>query len=423
MRDIIRNINKKIDKVRISRLIDELSAIGQDTSGGITRIAFSDEDLDARKKVKDILENELGLDVRVDQAANIIARRKGHDPSAPVIMSGSHLDTVKNGGKFDGVVGIVASIEAIRVMNQLGLETRHPVEIIIFTSEELNRFRFSTIGSRSMAGKLNKAEFLKLNDDNGMSFKEALRKIGGDIDNIEKAIREPTEILAYLELHIEQSVNLYDKKIPVGIVKGVTGIYRMFINIHGEANHSGTTPMHMRKDALVAASDIILAVNEFTKDEKNFQSTGTVGMIKANPNVVNIIPGEVEIVIEFRSFYIESINRLVDKIKKKIAEAGIKRDVNIDFNEVFDLKPVPFSKEIIETTKYVCNELQIEYLELISMAGHDANHMAEITKTGMIFIPSKEGLSHCPEEYSEIDDIALGGTVLSGTILKLDEEY
>jgi N-carbamoyl-L-amino-acid hydrolase len=363
----------------------------------------------------------LGLQVHIDPFGNVIGGRKGKDLTLPPIMTGSHLDTVQNGGRFDGTTGVIGALETIHALNILEIPTSHPVEVIIFTSEEPNRFGFSAFGSKGLSAKWNFNELSMLKDENGTFLPLALKSLGIDWESLQKACRPPA-LHAFIEMHVEQGERLDKKRIPVGVVLGITGIYRQQIHVRGEANHSGTTTMARRKDALMAASEIILAAEQCVAPDEDENATATVGRIQVNPNQVNIIPGEVVLIVEFRSTLPEIMEKMKLRLKKALSEIGLRRRIDITTEEVLIQPPTRFSDKVIRSIRKAAHTLGFPTLDLFSMAGHDANHLASITDSGMVFIPSRGGHSHCPEEWTDAEDIAKGCMILLHSILYLDGE-
>jgi N-carbamoyl-L-amino-acid hydrolase len=335
-------------------------------------------------------------------------------------MTGSHLDSVRNGGKFDGPAGVFSSLEAFRALDKLDVETEHPFELVVLSSEEPNIFGISTFGSRGLVGLLKKKHLEPLKDDQGKNFRSALEFIGGDLDRIEEAIRKPGEIEYFVELHIEQMPYLDREKKDIGVVGGITGIYREAISVHGVASHCGTTPMDGRRDALCAASKIIIAIEAAARAE-NGHAVATVGHMTIFPNSINITPKKVVLDAEIRSFFPDRIQRILGKIGEAVSAVKNERNVQVDRRVTYDSPPTNFSSNVIKVIKEAADSLGYKTKDLISMAGHDASHMNRIAATGMIFIPSRKGLSHCPQEYTEIGSIIKGSRCLLKTLLKLDQ--
>ncbi|MBC2735885.1 MAG: Zn-dependent hydrolase [Desulfobacteraceae bacterium] len=408
------------DHERMAALIESFGKIGRTNAGGVSRLAFSDEDRKAREKFLHILETEFNLAVRIDPLGNIFARREGRYPDLPVIMTGSHLDSVRNGGKFDGPAGVFSSLEAFRTLDLLDIETQHPFELCMLSSEEPNTFGISTFGSRGMVGTLKKKDVETLCDDNGQRLPDALKNIGGDLDRMAEAVRSSGEIKYFLELHIEQMPCLEEDGKDIGIVDGVTGIYREAVTVAGEASHCGTTPMTERKDALCAASEIILALEEAARQEEG-QAVATVGHMTVFPNSINITPGQVTLDLEIRSFYQERISRIREKVAGVIEGLVEQRGVRIERKITYDNPPIRFSPVVVNAIAEATEVLGFSSRNEVSMAGHDAAHVNGICKAGMIFIPCRKGLSHCPEEFTTTENIVKGAQCLLKTLLLLDQ--
>jgi len=412
-------LEKCVDARRMEHLIDLFATIGADERGGVTRLAFSDEDRRARDTFIDILQTDFDLSVRSDTIGNLFARRAGRYPDWPVIMTGSHLDSVRNGGKYDGPAGVFSALEAFRALDLLGIETRHPFELCVFCSEEPNRFGISTFGSRGMTGSLTPKELELLRDDSGNSFRSAMKNIGLDLDRMAEAVCRPGSIKYFLELHIEQMPYLELEKKDIGVVRGVTGIYRERIILTGLAGHSGTTPMAVRADALCTAGEIILETEAAARHE-NGKAVATVGHMRLLPNSINTVPEEVELDLEVRSFSPERIERIMDRVGKTMAAVQKRRNVDIVRKVSYDSPPVQFSADIRAAITDAAAGLGLESMELVSMAGHDAAHLSRLTSAGMLFIPCRKGISHCPEEYVSRAHLVKGAQCLLKTLLLLD---
>jgi len=406
---------------RLESLVREFAAIGADPGGGVSRLAFSVEDLMARSRIKEIMSQDLGLDVRVDPWANIIGRRPGLDPEAPVIMTGSHLDTVRQGGWFDGAAGVLGAVEVFRALNALGVRTKHPLELVVFTAEEPNDFGLSTIGSRGMAGRLRPEDIKGVRDANGQELLDSLIRFGGDPDRVQGAERHPPNIKAFVEIHNEQMDHLERSGKDIGIVRGVTGIQRIRLTIRGQSGHSGTTPMHERRDALVAAASVITKVHALARKERG-RAVATVGHIFVSPNSINIIPGQVVLDLEIRSFSVSAIRRIEAGLQTHIEKVEKRYGVRLASETTYSIEPTIFSKDVRRAISKACRKLGFSSMEIVSMAGHDANHMAGITRAGMIFVPSKKGLSHCPEEWTDPAQLIRGAEVLFHCLLELDKD-
>lgn len=410
----------RIDAARLEKDIRELGRIGLNGQGGLDRTTFTPPELAARDWLKAKLA-ELGLDVRVDEAANIWAVRPGGDGKLPLIAFGSHVDTVPNGGRFDGALGVLSALEVMRVLEEQGIATRHPLALVSFSAEEPNPFGLSTFGSRSAAGKLTRRDLEGVRDDRGTLLTDALRRADGDPDRFEQARRKPEELAAFLEVHIEQGRRLLERGVPVGIVTAITGIYREEVTVTGVPNHAGTTLMRDRTDALTAAAEAILALERACREHPADETVGTVGKLANEPNAANIIPGKVQFHLEIRGRTRDDIQEAIDAWELQLARIGSERGVRIERRLLLDQHPAAMDPLVIGTCVMQAEKLGYAHCRLGSMAGHDAAHMASITRSGMLFVPSLGGKSHCPEEESRTLDIEKAGNVLLHAILALDE--
>ena len=409
----------KPDIKRVRRDIIKSSEFVSSGELGYTRISFSKEDHEARGYLTQLMTNEAKLSVRIDVAGNLIGRREGKKQK-PAILVGSHIDTVRGGGRFDGISGVVAGIEVARKFEEEGIRTIHPLEVVVFLAEEPSPFAISTIGSRAMAGKLSEDHLTSLKDGQGRTLGKAIDEMGGNSVKIGEARRSPKEVLAFLELHIEQGPILFSHGISIGVVTGIVGISRGEIEVVGRSDHSGTIPMESRKDALAAGAEVVLALEKICEELDGV--VGTIGKIEVFPNSLNVIPGKVIFGMEIRSLSDILLNQTVSLFKKELDKIVKKRGTVINFEVEVSSKPILFNSKMVERIIGVCDHLGISHLEIPSGAGHDASHLAEVAPTGMIFIPSRDGRSHCPEEWSEFEYICLGTEVLAHTIIELDKE-
>ncbi|WP_235426945.1 Zn-dependent hydrolase [Cohnella kolymensis] len=358
----------------------------------------------------------------MDEAANIWAVRSGQDDKLPSIVFGSHIDTVPNGGKYDGALGVLLALEVMTVFKENGVSTRHPLELVSFSAEEPNPFGLSTFGSRAVSGKIGWEQLKGVRDDKGQLLTEALRLAGGDPERFEHARRKPQDFAAFLEVHIEQGKRLLTRDIPIGIVTAIKGIYREEVTVKGEANHAGTTLMHDRKDALMAASEMMLALESVCMNQPADETVGTVGKITNYPNAANIIPGKVQFSLEIRGSSTEEIQQMIGEWEKRAAEVAERRGIHLERRLVLDQAPVQMNPLVRSVCTAQAEQLGYATYGLGSMAGHDAAHMAALTRAGMLFVPSLDGKSHCPEEESRLEDIEKAGNVLLHSILALDSE-
>ncbi|MCW5517782.1 Zn-dependent hydrolase [Muriicola sp. Z0-33] len=405
----------KVDQDRLEQLIFDLAKFGLQDNGETERVAFSDADIAAREWVIEEMK-KMNLETKIDFAGNIIGTRKGTDANMKPIAFGSHIDRVPNGGNYDGCVGAMAALEVMLSLNEKNISTRHPLEVIIFSNEE-----GGVMGSRAMAGHLGK-NALSVVNSTGFSMGEGIIRLGGDTTKLKQVQRMPGEIAAFLELHIEQGGILDRENLDIGIVEGIVGLKWWNVTFTGFANHAGTTPMNLRQDALLTAAKFIVAVNELTNSMDGKQ-VGTVGRIKAFPGAPNVIPGKVVTSLEIRDLSSEVITNLFDKIRQKGEEIAKAANVGISF-ELLDttadpaLTDIAIQQQIAKTSA----KLGLSIKKMQSGAGHDAQDIALIAPTGMIFVPSKDGISHSPKEFTTAEDMANGTNVLLNTILELDKK-
>ncbi|HPF45316.1 MAG TPA: M20 family metallo-hydrolase [Emcibacteraceae bacterium] len=402
----------KASAERLEKRIIDLSQYGRNADGGVDRVAFSDANVEGHKFMVGLMKAS-GLEVSVDPAGNIIGKRPGKNPNLPPILFGSHIDSVPGGGNYDGDVGVMAALEVMDLLNSANIVTDHPLEMMVFTAEES-----SMIGSRSFTGDLSERTIKEFTTPGTMRT-DGLDRLGGDHTKLQQAARK-TPIHAFVELHIEQGGILESKKLNIGIVEGIVGISTWPITVEGFANHAGTTPMPGRRDALVAASKLIVAINDIATNMEGRQ-VATVGTIKAFPGASNVIPGRVEFSLQIRDLDAGKIQHLFEVIQQAAKPIEKEMDVTVSFGPSGTPSPAltdPAVRDIIEQS---AKELGLSYQHMQSGAGHDAQHMAEITPTGMIFVPSRGGISHSPNEYSSPEDMANGANVLLHTILKLDQ--
>ncbi|MDP2058591.1 MAG: Zn-dependent hydrolase [Flavobacteriaceae bacterium] len=400
------------DANRVESRIFALAEFGKNPQGGVSRISFSEADLQGRQYIIQLMK-QLGLEVQVDAAANIIGRRSGKDNSLPVIAFGSHIDSVPMGGNYDGDVGVIGALECIELLNEHNLVTEHPLEVIVFSDEE-----GGLTGSKALSGELHTLDLEKI-AQSGKSVREGVNFLGGDVEKIASVVRKKGAIAAFLELHIEQGARLYQSKTDIGVVEGIVGIGWWDMTFQGKANHAGTTPMNARQDALLAASKLIVQINEIVRNIEGSQ-VATVGRIKAEPGAPNVIPGKVVASLEIRDLSNEKIQLVFEKIKEAAKVLEAESGVSIAFTEAFlsssALTDQAVQKVIADNAKKL--GLSLQYMP--SGAGHDTQDMARIAPSGMIFVPSKDGVSHAPDEFTSASDMANGATVLFQSILTLD---
>ena len=397
------------------RIVDHilgLAEFGKNPQGGASRVAYSDADKQGREYVLGLM-RAANLDVTIDAAGNLIGRRAGSVSGLPPLLIGSHVDTVPEGGNYDGVVGSMGAIEVAQTLAENNVTTRHPLEVVIFQNEE-----GGLIGSRAMDGELTEKE-LDLVSRSGKTIRDGIKFIGGDPAKLADVRRRKGEIAAYLELHIEQGGILDSEKINIGVVEGIVGINWWDVTIEGFANHAGTTAMNNRQDALLAAAKFIEAVNRVVTSVPGRQ-VGTVGRINALPGAPNVIPGKVVLSLELRDLDAAKINMLFERIQAETQKIAAESKTKFDFKEINVNIPAPTDPKIRALISEAARDLNLTTKLMPSGAGHDAQDMARLGPVGMIFIPSVAGISHSPREFSHPEDIANGANVLLHTLLKLD---
>lgn len=413
-------MNFRVNRERLQFEIDRFGSIGATAEGGVSRLAFTELELDAKRLLQDLLE-ELGVSVRYDAFGNLFGRRESSDPLLPVILFGSHLDTVPNGGKYDGALGVLASLELLRVLDERKITTHHPLELVCFSCEESSRFGAGVLGSKAMTGLLAEDNLHSFRDTDGISLYQALCTSGFAADNLGQAKRDMKQIACYLELHIEQGPVLEDQKIPVGVVSGIANATRFAVEISGRADHSGTTPMSLRRDALLGAAEVVIAVERAVKEAGGLTSVATVGVLQIEPGAINVVPGTAKMRIDVRDIDAEAKQRVASLVKQRTNEIAQSRGLGSKIELIADGEPIPLSDDISRITTEAAERLGIPFLPMHSGAGHDAMNIAPFCPTGMIFVPSKEGRSHSPLEFTHIDDIVPGVEVMLETVLALDK--
>jgi N-carbamoyl-L-amino-acid hydrolase len=404
----------RINGKRLEQRIIELAQFGKNDQGGVSRVAFSDADIQGRDYLLSLLK-EAGLKIRKDEAGNIIGRREGLNPELPPILFGSHSDSVPDGGIYDGALGVLGAIECVQTLEETNIITRHPLEVIVFTDEE-----GGLIGSKALIGTLTEGA-LEVISHSGKTVKEGIKAVGGSPDKLANAVRKKGDIEAFIELHIEQGKVLESRTIDIGVVEGIVGINWWEVTVDGFSNHAGTTPMNMRQDALLAASHLIIAVNRVVTSVEGSQ-VGTVGRIRAEPGAPNVIPGKAILSLELRDLEEEKIVRLYKKIREEARAIEKKTGTRITFSPIeATAVPAPTDPRIQKYIMEAAHGLGLTSLLMPSGAGHDAQNLARIAPTGMIFVPSVGGISHSPKEYTRPEDMENGVNVLLHTILKIDQ--
>lgn len=408
--------------IQRDRLVNDFEAMSQFTSPGegINRLAFTDADWAGRQYIIDRMV-DAGLTVETDGFGNVIGYKVGKNPDLPVVMVGSHTDSVPNGGNYDGVVGVLSAIEAVRSMNDDGFEHDHTIAVVSFMCEESARFGDSTLGSKAMRGALTVQDLHRLTDKQGTSLYEILKGRSLHPDEIEQ-VEYKRPVKSFTEIHIEQGKVLEHEQKRIGIVTGIAAPERFYVTIRGNADHSGATPMNLRHDALCGASKIILGIEEIAAMQEEPPVVGTVGIVEVTPGAMNVIPGVVKLGVDIRSISEVARNSVVTLIKEFIDVTAEKRGLSYTIEPVAQDHPVAMHPAMIREIEEAVRSLGVEYMALPSGAGHDAMHWADDVPTGMIFIPCLNGISHNPAEFAEMDDIVTGAEVLDKVLRKLSLE-
>jgi beta-ureidopropionase / N-carbamoyl-L-amino-acid hydrolase len=406
----------RVDFSRLRRDLDELGAIGRTPEGGVSRPSWSDADMQARRWLLGRI-TAAGLVPRVDAAGNMLGRWQ---QGGPAILVGSHLDSVPNGGTLDGALGVLAGLECLRRIKETGVPLRHPMELVAFTDEEGAFGGF--FGSYAFTGCLEAKDIPTITDSVGVRITDAMARHGEDALHAPAACRNPEDIRAYVELHIEQGPTLEAKQVPIGVVDAIVGIRRFGITFRGRADHAGTTPMTDRRDALLGASDLIQQGRELVLAEGTPASRLTVGVLQVKPGAANIIPAEVFLTYELREVSSDMLRTLADRSRALAADIAKAWGLTVSIETIMDIEPVRLSDEVKACIVSAAEELGVRHLRLPAMAGHDAQVVGRVAPAGMIFVPSKDGRSHSPLEHTADADLERGANVLLLTLLKLAGE-
>jgi len=400
---------------RIQKDIEFINTFNASPEKGITRQTFSEEHQQAVAYVVDEL-MQIGAGISYCLGGNIKARLPGTDDNGSAVMMGSHLDTVAHGGRFDGVVGVVTAMEAARNILEEKILHRLPIDVVVFAEEEGSRFNWGLLGSSIWTGKLDHKRLENIKDSHGVTYPEAMAQAGFEISD--PSLLEPQKLRAMLEVHIEQGAVLEKRGYRIGLVEAIAGIQHFNITVSGRADHAGTTAMDDRLDALQAAARIIAAVEEIAQD-KGANTVATVGRINCEPGQVNVVPGRVTFSLDVRSSHKTILESAVTAITGRVKDICGERNLDFEITPLGSSEPVLLSGEIVDLIEEKAREKNIEPLKMVSGAGHDAALFAELTEAGMIFVPSEKGRSHCPQEFTRLEDIGLGCELLLAAVIAL----
>jgi beta-ureidopropionase / N-carbamoyl-L-amino-acid hydrolase len=413
-----------INKKRLMRDLNAIGRIGIGDRGSVTRLVFSIKELRSRQLLIHLM-RQAGLAIQIDAIGNIFGRFDRGNSKAPAVLAGSHLDTVIHGGKYDGPVGVIGALEAIRTIGENKIAVHAPLEVVCFVGEESSRFGFSTLGSSLVAGEVHAKDLTNAVDAGGTKLADVLSSLGVSARNLGQLQRPRKSLKAYLELHIEQGPILEAKGKRIGLVTSIAAPSRFKIIFKGRADHSGTTPMEMRKDALVASAQLIEYVETVCRQYSSMERgrvVGTVGAMKIEPGVINAVPGRVELAVDIRSTSARAKARVARHVKSQARAIARGRNLGVEVLNIREENPVPLDPRLLRVTQKICDAKAIDYEIMPSGAGHDAMQMAKIAPAGMIFVPSRRGISHNPLEWTDPADIALGAQLLMETMIRVANE-
>ena len=400
---------------RLQSDLEGLGSIGRQHDYGLYRMAFSDGDMQGRdwfsQRIKDS-----GLELYVDEAANIHGRL-GWDGKTPSVITGSHIDTIPGAGPFDGALGVIVGLECLRRTKELGIDLKYPLEVVAFTDEE-GRFG-GMFGSQAFTGQLTPERILNAKDLHGISISEAMSQRGFNAMDALRARRSPNSIHAYIELHIEQGPVLDKRHISVGVVDAIVGLFKWNVKLTGVSNHAGTTPMDMRQDALQGLAEVATQINRILEEYGSEHSVATIGRVELFPGAANVVPGIVEFSLEVRDTNSEVLLILENAFRRAIAAIARRRRLMFQFEVLSQIEPVKCDPGVVNTVRQTVADLDISHTIMHSGAAHDAQMLAKVTKAGLFFVPSKDGRSHSPAEWTDWEDIERGANVLLNTLIRL----
>lgn len=402
---------RRVNGARLNGWLARFDAIGR-TAGGINRVAYSEADLAGRAFTLDLF-REAGLAPRIDAAGNIFGRLSGTDPSLPSILIGSHVDSVTDGGNFDGPVGSFGAIEVARSLREQQVRLRRSVDVVVWQNEE-----GGTIGSKLAIGALTDADLDKV-ARSGKTIRQGIGIVGGDVARLKDAVKKRGDFHCYIELHIEQGGLLEKAGLQIGVVEGIVGLRWFEVTIDGFSNHAGTTPMDQRKDAMLAAAKFTVAVNDAIRAEPGRQ-VATVGRLNAVPNTTNVIPGRVVLTVDLRDLDAAKLERFTAIFERLGRDIGAATGTSFGFQRLVDSTPAVSDPRVTGWIDASAAALGLTRQRMASGAGHDAQEISHITPMAMIFVPSVGGISHSPREFTKAEDVAHGADVLLNTVIAAD---
>lgn len=405
----------RADTRRMDDDIRSLARFGKSGPTAVSRLAFTEADNEAHGYVEGLM-HDAGLETRYDAFGNLFGRRAGSDPEAKPVVTGSHLDGPPNGGIYDGVVGVLSGIEACRMLTEAQVRTRRPIEVVAVRSEHLDRFGVSCLGGRALGGKLRQEDLDRLADSDGTTLRRALTDGGFAPDHLETASLKG-RIHAWIEIHVEQGRVLEDAAKRIGVVSAIAGPTRFRVRVEGMADHSGATPMAIRKDALCAAAEMVLDLERLSRETED--CVGTVGVITAEPGAVHTIPGAAEFFADIRGVQKDAKRRLVEAFQAAMDDRARDRGLELSVETFVDENPVPCTDWVVDCLSGTCRDLEASYMIMPSGAGHDTQHVAAAADVGMLFVPSARGIAHTPEELTAPEDLAYGAEVFAEALVRL----
>lgn len=412
-------MNVKVQLERIIKDMEYINSITATSGNGSTRFSYSAEDRKVRDYLIEIMEC-LGLDIKVDGVGNIRAKLYDQENKEfSSIMIGSHIDTVPNGGKFDGLTGVITALEVMRVLKENNIKSKRPIELVIFAEEEGSNFNITLLGSKMLTGDYTIEDLKRIKSDKGVSSYEVMKDFGLEVDNMPREVLQMDEVDSMIELHVEQGGVLDKQNIPIGIVEAIAGMKTLRVKVKGISNHAGSTPMNLRSDPMAASSELIIHIKNAACMKAFSTTVATVGKMQVIPNKTNVIPKEVEFFVDIRDVKKEGIEIVQNAILNKAKEVSAEHGVSIQIDEIGKSDVVHLSKRVIDVLEEVAKSNKIEYMKINSGAVHDSVMLTGITDVGMIFVPSIGGYSHCPEESTKYDDIKIGCELLLQAVVNL----
>ncbi|MFY0545654.1 M20 family metallo-hydrolase [Brevibacillus sp. H7] len=404
--------------LRVEEHINHLATFTSTPGHGVTRLVYSEEDRQAKSYIKQEM-RKLGLDVEEDEIGNIMGIWHGKNPELPQVWTGSHVDAPLHGGKYDGVVGVIGGLEAIRILKERGVQPKCDVVLAVFSSEEPTRFGVGCLGSRALTGMIREEDLDRWCDDHGQSLRQVLESNGKQPEKVLRQQINPAKVKQFIELHIEQGDVLENKGIPIGIVDRIAAPSEIQLTIWGEQRHAGSTPMDLRKDPMPAAAEVILLVERLNTSGISSSSVGTVGKLHVTPGASNVIPGMVELTVDIRDVDKAKKDELIMELEKSVNDICERRDLSWKWKINGNDSPAVMDVETLHVIKQCAKELNYPYLLMPSGAYHDAMILSRKVPSNMIFVPSQDGISHAPEEFTSTFYIVKGIELLALTLQKI----